>query len=87
LALPGAYALPADLAAVDATCIEATASNVTLAGHTMRCSRSGLAGSRQVPAFSHGVFIAPDLTGVTVKGPGTITGFRNGAAVVAATRS
>lgn len=82
---PGAYVLSSDLAAVDATCIEVTASDVKLdlAGHTMLCTGSGFAGSCQVPEFtSHGILVEPGLTGVMVTGPGTITGFRNGVAVV-----
>ena len=88
LASPGAYALTSDLTAVDATCIEITASDVTLdlAGHTMTCTGSGFEGSCQVPgAFtSHGVYVPPDLnlTGVVVKGPGTAKGFDNGVSIV-----
>ena len=88
LASPGAYALTSDLTAVDATCIEITAGDVTLdlAGHTMTCTGSGFEGSCQVPAAftSHGVYVPPDrnLTGVVVKGPGTITGFDNGVSIV-----
>src|SRR5688572_11930746 len=42
IAGPGAYALTADLATVDATCIEITASDVKLdlAGHTIACTGS-----------------------------------------------
>jgi hypothetical protein len=49
---PGLYALKADLAAVDSTCIEITASDVTLdlTGHTMTCTGSGFASSCQVAA-------------------------------------
>src|SRR4029453_1298770 len=84
LGAPGAYALAADIAVDDATCIEITASNVTLdlAGHTLSCTGSGFAGSCQVPEFtSRGVSIAPELTGITLKGPGTITGFDNGVVI------
>lgn len=84
LGAPGAYALAADIAVVDATCIEITASNVTLdlAGHTLSCTGSGFAGSCQVPEFtSRGVSVAPELTGITLKGPGTITGFDNGVVI------
>lgn len=84
LGAPGAYALAADIAVVDTTCIEITASNVTLdlAGHTLSCTGSGFAGSCQVPEFaSRGVSVAPELTGITLKGPGTITGFDNGVVV------
>ena len=87
LSAPGAYTLASDLATVDATCIEITASNVKLdlAGHTMTCTGSGFAGSCQVPAFTaHGVYVPPELNlrGVVVKGPGTITGFDNGVTIV-----
>lgn len=87
LSAPGAYTLTSDLATVDATCIEITASDVKLdlAGHTITCTGSGFGGSCQVPAFtSHGVYVPPDLklTGVVVKGPGTIDGFDNGVAIV-----
>ena len=79
---PGAYALSADLAAVDETCVEITASDVQLdlAGHTMSCTGSGFAGSCQVPAFDtgKGIRIVPGLTYVEVKGPSVITGFDNG---------
>src|SRR4029453_157874 len=80
----GAYALAADIAVVDTTCIEITASNVTLdlAGHTLSCTGSGFAGSCQGPEFtSRGVTIAPQLTGITLKGPGTIPGFDNGVVI------
>ena len=66
LGAPGAYALAADIAVDDATCIEITASNVTLdlAGHTLSCTGPGFAGSCQVPEFaSRGVSVAPELTG------------------------
>src|SRR4029453_2469910 len=81
---PGAYALAADIAVDDVTCIEITASNVTLdlAGHALSCTGSGFAGSCQVPEFaSRGVSVAPELTGITGKGPGTIMGFDNGVVV------
>jgi parallel beta-helix repeat protein len=84
LGAPGAYALAADIAVVETTCIEITASNVTfdLAGHTLSCTGSGFAGSCQAPEFaSRGVSVAPELTGIAVKGPGTITGFDNGVVV------
>lgn len=84
LGVPGAYALAADVAAVDATCMVITASNVKLdlAGHTISCTGGGFAGSCQVPEFrSHGVQVAPGLTGVVVTGPGTITGFDNGVVI------
>lgn len=87
LSAPGAFSLTADLASVNATCIEITASNVKLdlAGHTMTCTGSGFAGSCQVPAFtSHGVYVPRDLnlTGVVVTGPGAINGFDNGVTIV-----
>src|SRR5918996_1391551 len=78
LDVPGAYVLAADIAVVDATCIDITASDVTfdLGGHTLSCTGSGFAGSCQVPEFtSFGINVVPGLTGVTVKGPGTISGF------------
>ena len=87
LASPGAYALTSDLSAVDATCIEITASDVKLdlAGHTMTCTGLGFEDSCQVPAAftAHGVYVPPDLnlSGVVVKGPGTINGFDNGVAI------
>lgn len=83
---PGTYALATDIAVADTTCIEITASNVTfdLAGHTLSCTGSGFAGSCQVPEFaSRGISIAPELTGVTVTGPGTISGFDNGIVITA----
>jgi hypothetical protein len=54
LASPGAYALTSDVTAVDSTCIDITASDVTLdlAGHTMTCTGSGFEGSCQVPGRS-----------------------------------
>jgi len=88
LASPGAYALTADLFAVDATCVEIRASDVRLdlAGHAMTCTGAGFDGSCQVPgAFtSHGVYVPPELnlTGVVVRGPGTIEGFDNGVSIV-----
>jgi parallel beta-helix repeat protein len=85
LASPGSYALSTDLAAVDATCLEITASDVqlNLAGHTMACTGSGFAGSCQVAAIGPaGVSVLPGLTDVKVKGPGLIAGFDNGVAVV-----
>jgi parallel beta-helix repeat protein len=84
LGAPGAYALAADIAVVDTTCIEITASNVTLdfAGNTLSCTGSGFAGSCQVPEFaSRGISVASELTGITLKGPGRITGFDNGVVV------
>lgn len=84
LSAPGAYRLTADLAAVDATCVAITASEVKLdlAGHTVSCTGSGFAGSCQVPTFaSHGIQVAPGLTGVVVTGPGSITGFDNGVVI------
>jgi Periplasmic copper-binding protein (NosD) len=82
---PGAYALTADLAAVDATCIEITASDTSLdlSGHTISCTGSGFEGSCQVPAFTdHGISVGADLSGVFLKGPGTIDGFDNGVVIV-----
>jgi parallel beta-helix repeat protein len=84
LSVPGAYALTADFAVVEATCITITASDVKLdfAGHTISCTGTGFAGSCQVPTpGSNGVDVAPNLTGVVVTGPGTITGFDNGVAI------
>jgi parallel beta-helix repeat protein len=84
LTAPGAYVLTGDVGAVDATCMVITASNVKLdlAGHTISCTGTGFAGSCQVPAFGPtGALVAPNLTGVAVIGPGTITGFDNGVAV------
>ena len=85
LAAPGAYELTADLATVDATCIEITASDVKLdlAGHTLSCTGSGFAGSCQVPEVgAHGVSVAQNVAGVVVNGPGTISGFDNGVLIV-----
>lgn len=85
LGAAGAYELTADVAAVDATCLEITASDVKLdlAGHTISCTGSGFGGSCQVPAaaVNVGVVIAPNLTGVAVMGPGTISGFDTGVAI------
>ena len=84
LDVPGAYALADDIVVVDTTCIEITASNVTLdlAGHRLSCTGSGFDGSCQAPQFtSHGISVAPGLTGITVKGPGTVTGFDNGVVI------
>lgn len=85
LSTPGAYALTADIAVVDASCIAITASSVKLdlAGHTISCTGSGFAGSCQVPASvaSQGVNIASNLTGVVVTGPGAISGFDTGVAI------
>jgi hypothetical protein len=92
LGSPGSYALTADLAAVGATCIEITASDVRLdlAGHRISCTGSGFEGSCQVPGSSddiaagtpHGVRVAQELTEVTVRGPGTVDGFRNGVVIL-----
>src|SRR4029453_6623486 len=84
LGAPGAYALAADIPGVDTTCLEIPATHVTLAlsGHPLAGTGSGFAGSCQVPEFtSRGVSIAPELTGITLKGPGTITGFDNGVVI------
>lgn len=85
LSASGAYALTADLAVVDGSCIAITASDVKLdlAGHTISCTGSGFAGSCQVPASvaSEGIRVAPNLTGVVVSGPGTISGFDTGVAI------
>jgi parallel beta-helix repeat protein len=81
LSAPGAYALTADLATVDATCIEITASDVRLdlAGHAISCTGSGFEGSCQVATIGPtAVSLVADLNGVVVKGPGTIRGFDNG---------
>jgi parallel beta-helix repeat protein len=82
----GTYALATDISVADTTCIEIVASNVTfdLAGHTLSCTGSGFAGSCQVPEFaSRGVSVAPGLTGITLTGPGTISGFDNGIVISA----
>lgn len=85
LGAPGAYALTADIAVVESTCIEMTANDVKLdlARHTISCTGSGFAGSCQVPASvaSQGIRVAPNLTGVVVAGPGTISGFDTGVAI------
>ena len=81
LSAPGAYSLTADLATVDATCIEITASDVRLdlAGHTISCTGSGFEGSCQVAAVGpSAVSLVAGITGVVVKGPGTIRDFDNG---------
>lgn len=81
LGTPGAYVLTADLFVVDASCIAITVSDVKLdlAGHTISCTGSGFSGSCQVAAVgARAVIIAPNLTGVAVMGPGTITGFDTG---------
>jgi parallel beta-helix repeat protein len=84
LTSPGAYVLAADIAVVDASCIAITGSDVTLdlAGHTISCSGSGFDGSCQVPACcSQAIDIGRDLSGVVVKGPGTLSGFDTGVAI------
>jgi parallel beta-helix repeat protein len=87
LTAPGDYALSADIAVENASCIVIAASGVhlDLAGHTISCAGSpdGFAGSCQVPASvaSQGIIIASNLTGVVVTGPGTITGFDTGVAI------
>jgi parallel beta-helix repeat protein len=87
LSAPGAYALTADIAVENASCLAITASDVRLdlAGHTISCTGSpgGFAGSCQVVASvaSQGIVIASNLTGVVVTGPGTITGFDTGVAI------
>jgi len=84
LGAPGAYALTADIAVVDASCISITASDVRLdlAGHTISCTGSGFSGSCQVDAFgSTGVLVASSVSDVSVMGPGTIAGFDNGVVI------
>jgi parallel beta-helix repeat protein len=85
LGVPGAYALATDIAVVESSCIEITASDVKLdlAGHTISCTGLGFAESCQVPASvaSQGIRVAPNLTGVVVAGPGTISGFDTGVAI------
>jgi parallel beta-helix repeat protein len=84
LGAPGTYALTADIAVVDASCISITASDVTLdlAGHTISCTGTGFGGSCQVPTFeSTGVLVASSVSGVSLTGPGTIAGFDNGVVV------
>jgi parallel beta-helix repeat protein len=85
LGAPGAYALTADIAVVEASCIAITASDVKLdlAGHTISCTGAGFAGSCQVPASvaSQGIRVAPNLSGVVVTGPGVISGFDTGVAI------
>ena len=50
----------------------------------MSCTGLGFEGSCQVPAAftNHGISVAAELTGISVKGPGTIDGFDNGVAIV-----
>jgi parallel beta-helix repeat protein len=85
LGAAGAYALTTDIAVVESSCIEITASDVKLdlAGHTISCTGLGFAGSCQVPAAvaSQGIRVAPNLTRVVVAGPGTISGFDTGVAI------
>ena len=91
LSTPGDYALSADIAVENTSCLAITASDVhlDLAGHTISCAGSpdGFAGSCQVPASgaSQGIIIASNLTGVVVTGPGTITGFDTGVAIQSST--
>lgn len=84
LGAPGTYSLTSDLAASDGSCITITASGVTLllAGHTISCHGSGFGGSCQrTGPGGIGVALTPGLSAVTVKGPGTLTGFDTGVVV------
>jgi hypothetical protein len=77
----GGYQLTQDLISLSATCIQITASNVTLFlnQHTIQCAGGGfLLSCQQFGPGPIGIDIGSGLTNVAVMGPGVVTGFDTG---------
>lgn len=81
ISAPGAYELTGDITSVFMTCIQITASDVTLSlnQHTISCVGPGFMGSCQTFGPGPiGIGVGPGVTGVAVMGPGVVTGFDTG---------
>lgn len=80
ISAPGAYQVNADITSVFMTCIQITASDVTLFlnQHTISCVGPFLGSCQVFGPGPIGIDVGTGVTGVAVMGPGVVTGFDTG---------